>query len=817
MLKSKRLASVGVLAAILVTTLAGVSRGVEPQFVAGNPTCVGLGYDLEFKLNFDPGSGTYEVDDTRWVKITKTGSTELSWESNFGIDAVIMKGGPNANVYVYEPEAVTDSGLTPPINPTNGSPYGISHVSFCYDLELEVSKTAETSLTRTWEWEVTKSVDPDEHHLFVGDSDESEYTIVVDKVGSTDSDWAVTGEITLTNPDGSNATMEITSIVDVISDFGGTVTVDCNGEDAGDGLPLSIAEGDSATCTYSAEADEADEENPFGDTNTVTVDYEIDEEAQDAVAATADVIWDEEDPDGPTVTEVNPSVDVIDDFNDEGDVTIATGVTDDTTFTADDLDGEAPASYAGYLSREFDCDGNTFDTDQNTSDTVDYDNTVRIESGGEKLDEDSATVQVTCYVPTISKTADTSLARDYDWDIEKVREIQDGELDTDGDPSTLMLEAGDSHTATYKVTATMTGYTDDNHAISGVITIHNPHPEDSMTIEDLSDVLTGDATAVTIGECVDADEGDGVSGDASELTIDAGATAECVYSVSVDGPDATKNTASFTLFDEDYEADADVSWADADVTEIDECIDIVDDAGTPADDSDDIDLGTVCVPADLDENDQWSDTYELTIGPFEECGTYTFTNTVSFETTDDDNDTDESGSDDYTVTIDVPCGSCTYTIGYWKTHSSNGPAPYDATWELLGEGNLFFLGNLTYYETMWTPPAGNAYYVLAPQYIGAILNGLNGADTSAITEELAAAQLLFETWTPDQVAAAKGKAGMDLRNQFTSLANVLDDYNNGDIGPGHCDLDVGDNVFAVAFLPVAGLALLKRRDGTPLI
>ncbi|HRL14401.1 MAG TPA: hypothetical protein PKX07_21140, partial [Aggregatilineales bacterium] len=60
-----------------------------------------------------------------------------------------------------------------------------------------------------------------------------------------------------------------------------------------------------------------------------------------------------------------------------------------------------------------------------------------------------------------------------------------------------------------------------------------------------------------------------------------------------------------------------------------------------------------------------------------------------------------------------------------------------------------------------------------------VLNDLNGADTSAITAELAAAKTLFETYTPAQVTR-------QVRNQFTSLATTLDNYNNGLIGPGHC-------------------------------
>lgn len=124
-------------------------------------------------------------------------------------------------------------------------------------------------------------------------------------------------------------------------------------------------------------------------------------------------------------------------------------------------------------------------------------------------------------------------------------------------------------------------------------------------------------------------------------------------------------------------------------------------------------------------------------------------------------------------------GLCSLTQGYWKTHSSYGPAPYDVTWELVGEDTPFFASGTSHIDVMWTAPRGNAYYILAHQYIAAKLNEARGADVSAVADELAAAQAWFETYGPvgldrDQQAAAK------------ALAETLDAYNNGLIGPGHC-------------------------------
>jgi hypothetical protein len=135
-------------------------------------------------------------------------------------------------------------------------------------------------------------------------------------------------------------------------------------------------------------------------------------------------------------------------------------------------------------------------------------------------------------------------------------------------------------------------------------------------------------------------------------------------------------------------------------------------------------------------------------------------------------------------------GGCTRTPGYWKTHSEFGPAPYDDTWAQLpnGASTPFFLSGQSHYEVLWTGPSGgNAYYILANQYIAAQLNFLNGADPSNAQSAFDAATALFNIYSPATVAAAKGKNGKELRDQFISLSEELDDYNNGFIGPGSCE------------------------------
>jgi hypothetical protein len=129
------------------------------------------------------------------------------------------------------------------------------------------------------------------------------------------------------------------------------------------------------------------------------------------------------------------------------------------------------------------------------------------------------------------------------------------------------------------------------------------------------------------------------------------------------------------------------------------------------------------------------------------------------------------------------CGyaGCTKTIGYWKTHSSYGPAPYDTTWDVKNEDAIFYFSGLTNIQILWKAPRGNAYYIFAKQWIGANLNLISGADAPPeVWDALGWGYTYFGTYTP----AAGNKA--PVRAQAIYYAGILDKYNKGEIGPGHC-------------------------------
>jgi hypothetical protein len=122
-------AGTAVVATLAFTGSAAATYGPAPTKVAGNPNCASLGLS-EVKIDPVPQGRTSRSGFTISVS-----GLRFDWTSAQGVDAVIVKGGPNANVYRYQGEATRGWHLSAPVNPNNGQPYGLSHISFCFDAD----------------------------------------------------------------------------------------------------------------------------------------------------------------------------------------------------------------------------------------------------------------------------------------------------------------------------------------------------------------------------------------------------------------------------------------------------------------------------------------------------------------------------------------------------------------------------------------------------------------------------------------------------------------------------------------------------------
>lgn len=128
------------------------------------------------------------------------------------------------------------------------------------------------------------------------------------------------------------------------------------------------------------------------------------------------------------------------------------------------------------------------------------------------------------------------------------------------------------------------------------------------------------------------------------------------------------------------------------------------------------------------------------------------------------------------LSIELPTYSQgTFTQGYWKNHPEEWPV------------TSLDLGNITYEKEqllsiLKTPVKGNGLVSLAHQLIAAKLNVANGADPSSISNTIDDADLLIG----DSEIPPVGKDKLKPK-ETSSLIKILDSYNNGLIGPGHCD------------------------------
>lgn len=408
-----------------------------------------------------------------------------------------------------------------------------------------------------------------------------------------------------------------------------------------------------------------------------------------------------------------------------------------------------------------------------------YTNTAKIEETGQTA---NASVTVNCYELSVAKTADPSFDRTYKWTIDKVG------LDMDkAEVTALTLAEGQAFTVYYEVTVTEDDPVDSNWAVTGTITITNPNPYKDAVITCVKDILSDG----TVANVTDADGNPIVfpltvpkNGGSVTLKYSADLTngEDCTNVVTVKQQNyaydkSRAGTASETT---EYTADAEVKFGDP-TNEFDRCVDVYDDKGNPAENHY---LGQVCF-GDESEPFKYDVTLQFYLSETIFCGQrYTIKNTATI--VNKDNDTIDDAS--WTIYWTIPCQGCTLTPGYWKTHSKYGPAPYDATWAGIGEDTTFFKSGMSYYQVLWTPPkGGNAYYILARAYVAAELNFKNGADPAAAQTAFNAAKLLFETYTPAQVSAWRGNHSE--RAKFIAYAAVLDNYNNGRIGPGHCNED----------------------------
>jgi hypothetical protein len=388
----------------------------------------------------------------------------------------------------------------------------------------------------------------------------------------------------------------------------------------------------------------------------------------------------------------------------------------------------------------------------------------------------TAEARMFCHVLRVNRSVGSGFARTWRWDVDK----------SHAETEPLMLTAGQTYNVAYTITATATAG-DSALMASGAIDIINTNPVKAATLQSVQAAISGVGNADV---------------DCPTLVIARNTTLTCTFSAHL--PDLAPRTLTTTVTQINYDHALDATATPnggtrqfighvpfvpvaTPGTQVDRCTVLSDEYLGEAHD-----LGSACADG--------SPVVRMFTGPI----SVTEDSACEFEVPNlahlvaaDSGTRHSDGTLVRVVRTDCdPLDGCVLTPGYWKTHSAHGPAPYDPTWALVGEDTPFYLAvdahgdPLSWYGVLWTPPKGNAYFILARAYIAASLNGLNGAAASdQVIDALAEAEVLFETWTAAEVAALRGNQAP--RPRIIELAGILDMYNNGvgGLGPDACSED----------------------------
>jgi hypothetical protein len=167
-------------------------------------------------------NGSINVDDTNGQTFSFNASGSQSYTQTFSCDK--DKGKHDNTATIRETGDKASAAVT--VN--------------CYS--LTVNKTANTSLTRTYSWTITKSADQTSLTLAFNQSFLVNHKVLVNAT-STDSKWAASGTITVHNPAPIDAA--INSASDVLSPAAGTTAIDC-----GQTFPYTLAASGDLVCNY---------------------------------------------------------------------------------------------------------------------------------------------------------------------------------------------------------------------------------------------------------------------------------------------------------------------------------------------------------------------------------------------------------------------------------------------------------------------------------------------------------------------------------------------------------------------------------------
>jgi hypothetical protein len=373
--------------------------------------------------------------------------------------------------------------------------------------------------------------------------------------------------------------------------------------------------------------------------------------------------------------------------------------------------------------------------------------------------------QTNVWAPAVSKTAATTYTRTWSWSLAK----------TANDNGTVTIGPGASAQVCYTVTASAT-YVDSAWAVGGTITVHNPAPI-AASVASVSDSIPS-ANVQCPGS--------------APYSIAAGDDLVCTYSAALNGPNGGTNTATAKLTnDAEFSGSADYAFGGP-TTELHASATVAD-------------AGISIANADATGSLGWTIVQAPIAGicaapgcSFTYCATVTNTSAtcdLNSTATNSATLTADNGSQSASASTNLYSGACpsvcTLTIGYWKTHAgftgrnADRVTPYLP--KSLGAGGGKTVVVTTAAQAVgllsMSGDASNGVNKLYAQELAAKLNIAHGSSPTAIASTLTASDAFLVLYNAGNWASLS-KTQKTSVNQWMS---TFDSYNNGLIGPGHCN------------------------------
>jgi LEA14-like dessication related protein len=250
-----------------------VTGGTNLTVPAGKS--VPLSYSCTYSSAPNPGSGTNTAT-ASWDQTTAStpdGSAQGTASFDFGsvsptlVDAsvsvtdtlggtlgMVKSTDPSPTTFTYThkvtgtPGTCVSQGNTATFTTNTTGTIGLSSqsVQLCTPEDLVVTKDANPSFTRTYNWSISKMVDKTLVEQLGGGTATLNYTVKVSETGFTDSNWQVMGTIIVSNPNDFES-ITLTGVTDALDNSG---TCKITGGNTTAAIPAGGIAALSYTCSY---------------------------------------------------------------------------------------------------------------------------------------------------------------------------------------------------------------------------------------------------------------------------------------------------------------------------------------------------------------------------------------------------------------------------------------------------------------------------------------------------------------------------------------------------------------------------------------